>query len=87
LALIKKHYHTSKQVATNGKWVFGPFLGDILDLQSYFSKLTMKNQASKAMEKSRDENPLTKLWHQLATNSLLAVCLFEFMRLVKLAIV
>ncbi len=25
LALIKRHYHTSKQVGTNGKWVFGPF--------------------------------------------------------------
>jgi hypothetical protein len=34
-----------------------------------------------------DENPMTRLWHQLVTNSLLVAHLFEFMKLIKLAIV
>jgi hypothetical protein len=42
---------------------------------------------SKAMEKPKDENLVTKLWCQLATNSLLIVHLSEFMKLVELAIV
>jgi len=33
----------------------------ILDLQSFFFKLTVKNQAFKAMVEPRDENPLTKV--------------------------
>jgi hypothetical protein len=45
----------------------------------------MKNYASKAMVKLRDDNPLMKLWHQLATNNLLVVRIFEFMKLVELA--
>jgi hypothetical protein len=47
----------------------------------------MKTQAFKAMEKLKDENPITKLWCQLVTNSLLIVHLFEFMKLVELAII
>jgi hypothetical protein len=47
----------------------------------------MKTQTSKAMEKPKDENPITKLWCQLATNSLLVVHFSEFMKLVELAIV
>jgi hypothetical protein len=49
--------------------------------------MIMKTQASKAMEKPKDENPVTKLWCQLATNSLLVVHLSGFMKLVELAIV
>jgi hypothetical protein len=45
----------------------------------------MKNYAYKAMVKLRDDNPLMKLWHQLATNNLLVVRIFEFMKLVELA--
>ncbi len=39
------------------------------------------------MVQTRDANPLTKLWCQLATNNLLVVCFFEFMKVAKLAIV
>ncbi len=49
--------------------------------------MTMKTQASKAMEKPKDENPIIKLWCQLATNSLLVIHLYGFMKLVELAIV
>jgi hypothetical protein len=47
----------------------------------------MKTQAFKAMEEPKDENVVTKLWRQLATNSLLVVCLYEFMKLAELAII
>jgi hypothetical protein len=33
----------------------------------------MKTQASKAMEKLKDENPITKLWCQLATNKFIGL--------------
>lgn len=41
------------------------------------------------MEEFRDEDQITKLWDQFATNKLhiLVVCLFEFMRFAKLTIV
>jgi hypothetical protein len=45
----------------------------------------MKNPTSKVMAEFKDENPMIKLWHQLATISLLVVLLFKFMRLAKLA--
>jgi hypothetical protein len=41
----------------------------------------MKTQASKAMEKLRDENIVIKLWRQFATNNLLVVHLSKLMRL------
>ncbi len=47
----------------------------------------MKNQVVKAMVEHTNENSMIKLWHQLATNSMLIVCIFELMRLVNLAIV
>ncbi len=47
----------------------------------------MKSQVFKVMEKPRDENPVTKLWHQLVTNNLSIHRLSEFMRLVKLTII
>jgi len=61
-ALIKQHCCTTKKVGTNGKWVLEPFSGDVLDLHSFLFKLTMKNQATKAMVELRDENPETRLW-------------------------
>jgi len=50
-------------------------------------KLTMKNQTFKVMEEHRDENHVTKSWHQLATSNVLDVCLLEFMKLIPMAIV
>jgi hypothetical protein len=39
------------------------------------------------MVDSKNENPLTKSWCQLATNNLSVVRIYEFMKLVKLVIV
>jgi hypothetical protein len=39
------------------------------------------------MKKSRDENPITKLWHQLATDNLLALHFFGFIKLAQMVIV
>jgi hypothetical protein len=47
----------------------------------------MKNQVSKAIAKPRYENLVIKLWCQLAKNNLSVACLFEFMKLIQLAIV
>jgi aspartokinase len=41
----------------------------------------MKTQASKAMEKLRDENIVIKLWHQFAINIFLVVHLSKLMKL------
>ncbi len=87
LSLIKQHYYISQKLDVEGKWVSNAFSKEILDLQTFFFKLIMKSQASKATPKTRDKNPMTKLWHQLATNNLLVHHLFKFMQLVKLAIV
>lgn len=47
----------------------------------------MKNQGPRAMEGPRDKNLVINLWHQFAKNNLLVVCLFEFIKLVQMAIV
>jgi hypothetical protein len=60
--LIKDHYCIAKKVGTNGKWVSEPLSRDVLDLHSFLFKLTMKNQATKAMVELRDENLMTRLW-------------------------
>jgi hypothetical protein len=39
------------------------------------------------MVEPKNDNPLTKLWRQLATNNTSVVRFFEFMKLVKLVIV
>jgi len=62
LSLIKQHYYISQKPSVESKWVFNAFSREILDLQTSFFKLTMKNQASKAMAEFRDENPVAKLW-------------------------
>ncbi len=87
LSLIKRQYYISQKFGVENKWVFKALSREILDLQTFFFKLTMNNQASKVMEKPRDENLMTKLWHQLATNNLLVHRLSKFMQLAKLVIV
>jgi hypothetical protein len=47
----------------------------------------MKNQTLKAMEEHRDKNHVTKSWHRLATNNVLDVYLFEFIKLIQMAFV
>ncbi len=49
MGLIKHHYCISKKVGIDGKWFSKSFSRDILDLQSFLSKLTMKNLTSKVM--------------------------------------
>jgi len=39
------------------------------------------------MAEPKDENPMTKLWRQLATNNLLVQHFSKFMQLVKLAVI
>ncbi len=39
------------------------------------------------MVEPKNENPLTRLWRQLATSNLLVVHFYEFMKLAKLVIV
>jgi hypothetical protein len=84
---IKWHYNTLKKLGTFSSWVFEPLLRDILDLQTSLFKLTTKIQACKVMENPKDENSIIQSWHQLATNNLPLVYLFEVMNLTQLAIV
>jgi hypothetical protein len=53
LSLIKQHYYTPKKIGASINWVSKSLLRVILDLQTFFFKLTMKNQASKAMAKPK----------------------------------
>jgi hypothetical protein len=87
LSIIKRHYYISQKLGVDRRWVSKALSKEILDLQTSLFKLTMKSQASKAMVEPRDENPVTKLWCQLATNNLLVHLLSKFMQLVKLTIV
>ncbi len=84
LSLIKRKYYISQKLGVENKWVFKALSKEILDLQTFFFKLTMNNLASKVMAKPRNENLVTKLWHQLATNNLLIHHLSKFMQLAKL---
>jgi hypothetical protein len=44
----------------------------------------MKTQDPKAMVKPKDNKLVTNSWHELATNNLLLIFLFEFMKPVQL---
>jgi hypothetical protein len=57
-----------------------------LDWQQSLFKLTMKQNAAKAMEAPHDVNPVTKLWQRLGCNGLLVSRLSEYMRLAEIAI-
>jgi hypothetical protein len=47
----------------------------------------MKTQDPKPMVKPKGNKLVTNSWHELATNNLLLIFLFEFMKLVQLTIV
>jgi hypothetical protein len=64
---------------------FWPHFQRKLWIYKHFSQVD--HQVVKAMLEHTNENSMIKLWHQLVTNSMLIVCLFELMRLVNLAIV
>jgi hypothetical protein len=84
---IKWHDNTLKKLGTFNSWVFEPLLRDILDLQTFFFKLMMKTQVHKAMENPKDKNSIIQSWHQLGTNNLLLVYLFEIINITQLVIV
>jgi hypothetical protein len=50
-----------KQLGTSGSCVFEPLSNETLDPQTSLFKMTLKTQVSKAMEKYKNENPITKL--------------------------
>jgi hypothetical protein len=50
----------------------------MLDLQTFLFKLIMKTQAPKVMEEPKDENPISKLWFQLATKKIAISSFFCF---------
>jgi len=77
----------TKKLGTFSLWVFDSLLGDTLDLQTSFFKLTTKTQAPKVMEEPKDENPIIKLWFQLGTKKLLSVHLSKFIKLSQSTIV
>jgi hypothetical protein len=56
-------------------------------MQTLFFKLIIKTQVCEAMEEPRDENLVTKLWHQLVTNNLMLIHAFKFMKFALLTIV
>jgi hypothetical protein len=60
LSMIKWHYYISQELGFDGRWVFEALSGEILDVQTFLFKLTMKSQALKAMAEPRDKNPVIK---------------------------
>jgi hypothetical protein len=57
-----------------------------LDWQQSLFKLTMKQNATKAMEAPDDVNPVSKLWQRVGCNGLLQNRLSEYMRLAEIEI-
>jgi len=80
LSLIKQHWCTLIKFGTHGSLVFELLSRDILDMQTLFFKLIIKTQVPKTMEEPRDENFITKFWHQLVTNNLMLIHPFKFMK-------
>jgi hypothetical protein len=57
-----------------------------LGFQTSLFKLTMKSNSKGAMEEPRDRNPLTKLWQKVSQNTLMVHGLFEFIKIVEIAV-
>lgn len=62
LNVITQHYCSPKQLDASSSWVYESLSKETLDLKFSLSKMTLKTQASKAMEEPKDDNPFIKLW-------------------------
>jgi hypothetical protein len=62
-------------------------IANLLDLQMFMFKLTMKMKAPKAMAEPVDTNLVTKLWVTINTNALIIQWLNEYLKLVDITVV
>lgn len=69
------------------KAISEPLNGILLEQQQSLFKLMMRQNAPKIMAEPQDQNPLSKLWNKLSTNSLLMNRMSEWFKCAKIAIV
>lgn len=86
LEVLKCIYGQPKQVREE---LIIPALVDVhwLSKQFFFLKISMLNNAQRAMDNNFGMNPLTCLWMKLSNNALLVSKLLEFLKLAKIAVV
>jgi hypothetical protein len=67
--------------------VVGLLDGALLDQQSFFFSITMKNNNHGALHPPLDYNPTTNMWARLVSNVVLVQKLSKFLKLVEIVIV
>jgi hypothetical protein len=86
-SIFKKHFCELTNVKLLLLEISELLNANILDLHMSMFKLIVKTQAPKAMVKSFDVNPMTKLCTLISNNGLLAQRLSEYLKLVEITII
>ena len=74
IRILKEHYGTSKSFSTVAfpEGSVNPILSPAnIDMQTSLFKNCMKEHATRMLNKPQDQNPVTRLWRSLDTNSYL----------------
>jgi hypothetical protein len=61
MAILKGFYYQPKKLGSTQTWIPSIVNVNIIDLQSYFFKITMMSNAQWAMDQPMDLNPMSKL--------------------------
>jgi hypothetical protein len=71
MAILKGFYYQPKKLGSTQTWIPSILDVNIMDLQSYFFKITMMSNAQWAMDQPMDFNPMSKHWKKISSNELL----------------
>jgi hypothetical protein len=70
MAILKGFYYQPKKLGSTQTWIPSILDVNIMDLQSYFFKITMMSNAQWAMDQPMDFNPMSKHWKKISSNEL-----------------
>jgi len=71
MAILKGFYYQPKKLGSTQTWIPSIVNVNIIDLQSYFLKITMMSNVQWAMDQPMDLNPMSKLWKKISSDELL----------------
>ncbi len=87
LVVLKSKFCHPKSKSPNVTLVVGLLDGALLDEQTFFFTITMKNNSHGTLHPPPDCNPTTKMWARFIANVIVAHKLSKFFKLVEIAIV
>lgn len=84
LNVLKALFCVFQKVGESRKYVFALFFGQALDLQTFFSKMTMLHQSKAILWEENEFNPLIRIWCKIFTSAILNHKISKFIKLVEI---